>query len=735
MFCNGFIFIFAFMLIVDNTYSAKKFSPLVYDEKVIKHYSKLKPGTLAYDDFWDEIDYYCINGYKPSGSAYHKITGEHFFYLNINKIYMLHDGEKKKRPGSPYYRDLDYRLFSEYEQAKKNGYGLIIGKPRQVGLSWWGSSIMYYELIFNKGAQAGICAGKQDKADGFYNKILYNHENIREEYKVAKHHKNDKEFVLGYDDVENKQTFIGGLNSKMLIRTMFADAGGFEGENMSLVIFEEAGLFSNLILSYKSTEPCFRLGAIQFGVPLIWGTGGEIEKGSAGYMEMWENHHSYNLNKIFIPADEYYPGDGMVDEKTGNKAPSFFDLNTGKTDRVRARNYILSQREKAKKTSKEAFTKHIQSYPLEESEIFIKTSGGILDRIKLNEQVITIKEIGTPYDVKTGRLEWIDDEITTLLLQKAKDTKEACKIRIERGSKVKWVDDENGSISKILDPINNDNMEHKPDIAGCDSYDEEVEENTGSHGATIVYRTYYGPGKEYNLPIALLHERGDSSNDDVFYENNVKLAIYYNYKLLFEYTKIAIEKYFKDVGAEKYLKERPDLRNEIANSKARNQYGQRMNNKEHKNLATKLLKKEVRDNYRNIWFLKILNDLIDYGDKNTDIAMAYAMVLIYKLDIFEEMIDEDDYEYYDSDNVFDAMAYYDIDASGNVIVKTYGGDEYDEIPQFNPDLHLTELERMDYKKEIKKKKEEFEEIRTNFEKSRLKQFENLIKEELILRKN
>ena len=37
---------------------------MVYNER-IKHLSEtLKPGTLEYDDFWAEMDYYCIHGFN-----------------------------------------------------------------------------------------------------------------------------------------------------------------------------------------------------------------------------------------------------------------------------------------------------------------------------------------------------------------------------------------------------------------------------------------------------------------------------------------------------------------------------------------------------------------------------------------------------------------------------------------------------------------------------------------------
>lgn len=718
------------MLILDHTYDAKRFSPLVYDPKVIDHYKNLKEGTLAYDDFWGEQDYNCLNGFKPKGM--NDITGEHYFYLNMNKIEMLPEGARRKKKHAPYYRELDNRLFHETFEAKRDHYNLIIGKPRRVGLSWFGTNQIVYEMLFNEANKTGICAGKQDKADSFYAKVLYLFDNIRDEYKVSRLKKDDKILRLGFHDLINKQKVDSGLLSEMLVRTMFVDSAGFEGESLSLVIFEEAGLFQNLIQSFKSTEPCFKDGANQFGTALIYGTGGEIDKGAKGYMDMWNNAHAYNCKKIFIPACEFYPGDGEPD-KNGNKT-SFFDIKTGRTNEEAAKKHILAERERAK-GSKEGYIKHIQSYPLKESEIFIKTTGGLLDRALLNDQYQRWSNGDCPYDLRTGRLEWVDDEITAMLVTKSKNTKEACRIRISRGSKVIWKNDENGPIKKIADPINKDGMEHKPDIAGCDSYDEEVEEGTGSLGATVVYRTYAGPSKDYNMPIAVLNERGDSSNDDVFYENNVKMAVYYNYELLFEYSKIAIEGYFKDVGAEKYLKVRPDLRKEILNSKAKNEYGMRMP-KEVKQLVTKLLKREVKENVGGIWFDNLLIDLMDYGDKNTDMAMAMGLCLIYKLELFDDIVDDfEDEDYYGGDNVLDSMVYYDIDESGNVKIKTYGTyEEYDYMPDPHERADDEEVSEKEKIAKIKQRKADAElraSVEKNLPEARKKSLFDLLEKEIL----
>ena len=691
-------------------FNSIKYSPLVYEDV-----PDLKEGTISYDDFWDEQDDRCINGYKPEGMP--RITGRHYFYLNMNQISLLPIGAERKRPGSPFYRVLDRRLFNEEEDARINKHGLIVGKPRRVGLSWFGASLVAYELLFYLRNSVGVCAGKQDKADDFYKKVLYLLANIRKEYKSGILTKNKEELTLGYGYTENKQTVEDGLQSSMFIKTMFADSSGFEGKELGLCIFEEAGLFENIVQSFMATAPCFREGDFQFGTPIIYGTGGEIEKGSKGYKEMWElAEETFNLKKIFIPASEYYPGDGIPDKTTG-EVVTFFNFTTGETDQKTAREFILAGRERASK-SKTGYIKHIQSYPLKESEIFIKTEGGILDRKVLNTQLMRLNEGDVPKLVRRGKMKWIDSDRTKKMLLRAKNTKERTKIRVERNSKVKFIDDPDGTLLIVDTPINQKDAHYKPDIAGIDSYDHEVQQ-TGKHsyGAMVVYRNYNGPAKEYDYPVAILKERGDATSDDSFYEHSVMVSIWYDCETLIEYTKIAIQNYYMDVGAKHLLKQRPNLEGVIGPSRQAQKYGQQMGRKE-KGLATELLRTEIKESVFQIYFKDLIIDLIDYGDVNTDLAMAYAMCLIFKLEMFPEL--SDGIEYDDDDAYEDpllSMTYYDLE-DNTLVIKNMMGTEPGEqdIAYFNPDLHLSELEKKERKEMFQRQAKEREQRKSEIEK-------------------
>jgi len=485
------------------------------------------------------------------------------------------------------------------------------------------------------------------------------------------------------------------------MKTMYSKPTGFEGKSLSIAIFEEAGLFMDLIAAFQSTEPCFKEGSIFFGTPLVYGTGGDINKGSKGYKTLWSKPHLYGLKKVFISATDYFPGDGVPDEDTG-KSVSFFDFRTGKTNSKEALKHILKER--ALKEGSEGYVKHIQFYPLKESDIFIKNSGGLLNRKKLNAQ--TTRLDSSPYLQKTGTLEWITkDEQTLKLVSRAKNLKERDKIHFQRKSKLVFVEDEKlGNIKKILDPIDHSKLPYNPDIIGCDSYDDQVAEGKGSLGATVVYRVFCGINQPYDMPIAYLLDRGGSDNDDEFYSATFRLAVYYDTKMLLEHTKILIKNYFLDIGGEAHLKERPDLESSGYNSKAVNTYGLKMPNQYAHRFITKLLRKEVNENWNKIWFEEILNHLIDFGDENADLASAYGMVLAYKLDMFTELTDgiEDEEGYTDPLDEFSSWVMED----GQMVFKSYqdqykekNGDPYgyeEKKSIFDPEYDLVGVQKDEY---------------------------------------
>lgn len=683
-----------------KNWNARLYQPLIYNEEIKRKAETLKPGTLAYDDFWDEMDFYCFNGFKPPGMP--RISGRHFFYLNFCSILRLMPGARRKSVGAPFYRDLDHWMFLEIENAMKNGYGLLVLKPRRIGMSEIGVVNCVYEMTFYQHNKIGVCAGKEDKAAEFYDKFKDSLANIHVAYRNKIEVNNSDMVKVHYFDTVNKEKKKYGVQSQAFMKTMFSDSSAFEGGGYSLVIFEEAGLFENLTQSYMATKPCFMEGSIQFGMPFVFGTGAEIDGNSKGYKEMASKPEAYNLKKIFIPAYIFYPGDGEEDKKTKKKI-SFFDYEKGVTNRKEALRYILQQREIAKQ-SKDTYIKHIQSYPINENEVFLSDKGGILDKVILNYQLEQINGGKSPEPVRRGKLVWEDTPEVVALLQRAHNLKEKTKIRVKNGIKVKFVDDENGTIWKDAIPINQNitHLNYKPDIGGCDSYDDEADAKNGiSSGAVVAYRCFSGPGRMFNKPVGVLVERGDGSyDDDTFYENAVKFAIYWDIEILVEYTKTHIIRYFKDVGARKYLKDKPIIQ-EANTEKHKNEIGVKMP-KEVKVVVDKMLKLEVKENIHKCFFENMILDLLDYGFKNTDIAMALGVALLHRMDIFDE-ITEGIEDIPTKRRTFDpARGSYFIDLDGNLQMNGSDTFEDDGIEYLHPERDMDSYQYEKYQEHLRK---------------------------------
>ena len=682
-------------------FDSKYYAPLIHEGVPI-----LERGTIAYDDFWDLHDERCIHGYAPvvKGLQYPRITGPHYFYLNMFQIMMLKEGERKKRLSYPYYRVLDHMIFLEIEKAGKDGYGIILGKARRMGLSYIGSNMICWNMLFFKDNTTAVGAGKEDKAQELFKKVIKSLDNVRDEYRVSYRKRKDN-MKFAYSITEHKVKKDEGILSSVDVRTFYSDVSAFEGGSYSFFIFEEIGIHEKLIKSYKASEPCFTEGAIQFGIPILFGTGGEVDKGSRDFKIMFTNPESYNLKKLFLPKYMYYPGSDPDDESadTQDKNVNFFNVRTGLNDEEGALKHILKRRVNARK-SKEGYIKEVQSNPIKESDIFLKTDGGLLNRIALASQREAIYNKENKYQYITGKYEWMDTEAIAIDLARCRNTKERNVVRINHNIGVDFVEDDEGTVKKLkgFKPINNDSMPYNADIIGTDSYDHEEIVESKSLGCSMVYRCFNGMSQDYDLPVAYISERGDGSNEDTFFDNSLKQCVYWRAENLVEYTNIAIINYYKDIYAHKYLKENPNIRKELVTNKGKQEYGVRMTSGPtgFKALITTLLKMEVKDNVDNIHFEEIIDDLIEYGESNTDIAMAYGVVLIYKLDLFD-YISEDISNEIDEGDVLMDMAHYVVGDSGNIEIQTYGNatNEFDdglEMEVWDKRKHLTGEERENY---------------------------------------
>ena len=569
-----------------------KQDPQRYRPVVNNGHPDLNPESVAYQEYWEQELDRCINGFKPKGMK--KISGKYYFYLNYYKI-LGNDGTKGSRKTliSPWYRQMDHEYFDLFQTCKDEGKGMIVIKARDKGFSYMNSGMIAHEYTFFPFNDVGIAAGLQATADAFFDKTKKGLNGLHPNFKHSILKDTDGILRSGYKQKNKDGKWeIGGYQSTVICRTM-DNPEVFKGERVSLMVFEEAGEFKHLKNAYMSSKACFMDGNLQFGVPIVGGTGGDISKASKDFMDMYYEAEAYNLIPMFIPASRAYYG--------------YFDINTGEEKVKEAESVLLKERETITNSGdRDAYNLHIQNYPLTVQEAFLNTKTARFNNSLLNAQrsrILASKDYRS--QVQTGYLDWDFDENENYI--------------------VRWKPHPDGPYKILEHPA----PEYKDlDIGGIDSYDQDKAGASDSLGSAIIYRRFVNTEYASDYVIAEYTDRPEKKED--FWDGCLKLAMYYNAKMLVEYTKIGILDYFKRMNALKYLKEKPESAHNPG-TKTRNRYGVHMN-KQVKSLMEDLMDDYIRENAEDIWFLDLIDELANYGTRNTDRAIAFGLCLIHNVD-------------------------------------------------------------------------------------------------------
>lgn len=593
--------------------SAEKYSPVLFD-KHLKGYKNFNRGSLEHSQFWRTQKDRILNGYKPSGGTW--VPGNYYFYLNFSKIHGLPPGAKRKTMIPPLYRDQDHEYYMEVHDAKEGGYGIIALKARRKGFSFMNANILLHEWTCYPHSENGLGAQKEDYVQDFRKKMLLSYNELPPEFRNGILHNNEELFMSGYKQKENGVWIERGTKSMVHFRVM-EKPNAFRGTSLNYMVFEEAGEFLKLLRSYLSSEDCFKEGDQFFGTPIIGGTSNNLNIDSDDYMQMFYNAEQYNLKPVFIKASKVFG--------------SFFDMSTGVSDVKGAEAYVKAEAERRKATGDlETYYSYLQENPLEVEHAFFKSGSTPFDLNKINGQISNIMTNKNFDIVKRGRLDWGKNAEGKTVF----------------GSKPIWVDDDGSidenDINKELFPFE---VIERPleaivnaDVAAIDPYhiDDELEEmkktgksnDTRSKGSMCVYRRYVDTNTVCELPVAFYTDRPYSKEE--FYENCLKLCVFYNCQVLVEYNDDGLLKYFIKNKMQRYLKERPRSA-DSPNSKATNKYGVHMKSFQ-KKLLTELVDEYIKKHSEDIFFLKLLNELAVYGKKNTDRVMSFGMALIHAMD-------------------------------------------------------------------------------------------------------
>ena len=636
----------------------KKFSPAAMTFLQYGYYTNAPEGTYAYKQFWDEETKRCKEGYTVNGI---KVTGPHYFYLNYCQIKATVEdsGVQRKILTFPSFLDMDYYFYHEVELARAAGQGLIVAKARRKGFSYKNGALAVWNYNFLRDSTSIIGAFLAEYSNSTMAMSLEMSNFLNKHTAWRKRRNPDRrDFIKArFQEVIDGNTVWSGYNSEIFTLTFKDNFSAAIGKTADFFLFEEAGKWPNLIDSYMVTAPCFRDGDIMIGMPIIFGTGGDMEGGSNDFAEMFYNPEKYWLRAynniwddgadgtpagLFIDDMWYKPGEVVLEDGTTAKMVD----EDGNSNRIAAEYYLDRERDIIKKSdSRRTWEKYITQSPKTPREAFLRVSGNLFPTVELNAWLGVLET-----DNKAKNLSFIGDLYWEEGSDKVKWTPNADRRPINKFP-LKDNEDSEGCVVIWEHPYKDHNgqIPFGLYIAGTDPYDQDTS-GTTSLGSTIVYKTFQDFDGTYNLPVAEYTGRPEKAED--YYENVRKLLTYYNAQTLYENNLSGLKTYFQQKKSLGLLKEQPGIiKNIVPNSKTHRGYGIHMSEpiKRQAELYVRdwLLEKrgdgidgEAKLNLHSIYSIPLLKELIAYTkDGNFDRVIAFMLCMLHSQENYSVQVD------------------------------------------------------------------------------------------------
>jgi hypothetical protein len=385
-----------------------------------------------------------------------------------------------------------------------------------------------------------------------------------------------------------------------------SEAISYDGQKLQRYLGDEVGKTADINVwdRYLVTRYCHLddEGRI-IGKSLLTTTVEDMEQGGQAFKTIWDKSDHTNKTGKRTPS-------GLYRYFCSADQTRYYD-KYGIANREMALNEILEER-KLLANDPRSLSSVIRKEPLSWEEAFrIDGNKCLYDAMKLNERL--------------DRLSW-KDNITTRGNFVWEGGQKDSRVIWEPSRNGKWevvklFDDEMDS-NKVLKrgelfyPNNNTKF-----VIGVDPIDHNTtEDGRRSNGAGIVLQKYSAAsGDKYNYAfVAKYVHRPDSVV--IFYEDMLKMAVYYGCSLLFENNKIGMLNYFNDRNYGNFLTWLPE----------RNQPGIAASPKTHQQIAE--LTEDYINNYIEVVYFKdLIQDWLDFDISNTtkfDIAMAAGYALI-----------------------------------------------------------------------------------------------------------
>lgn len=622
-------------------------------------YCQYPEGTSEYFKYWDEQMDRCKYGYTADDGDF--ISGYNYFYLNFCPIQRIiyttinnPDGSTKIKKTRdlqfPDFYDYDYYFFQAVEDAEGEGKHLCALKSRRKGYSYKNAAMACRNYYLFAGSKTYIYASNKQylTEDGILTKAWDYMDFIDKNTAWGKKRSVNTQMrkragFFTKDEYGNEIEL--GFKSEIIGVTLKDNPDVVRGKAGKLIIFEEAGSFSELGAAWQIARPSVEQDGMAFGTMIAFGTGGDEDSHFETLKDMFYNPDGYNcigFDNIWdeTPSDKkcgfFIPQYTNMDFRDDNGNRMFMDID-GNTLRKKSVEYILSERRKVieNATNSVAVDRYVAEHCITPQEACLEFGGNIFPKKELQEQLAKIRINKSLSNMKqVGDLVWETDGSLKWVIKKHGDITHY---------PLKKDDDPTGSIVIWEHP-----MKDAPIglyILGVDPYDHD-QSGTNSLGSTFVYKRFQNFENYYDIIVA--EYTGRPSTAEEYYENLRKLAVYYNGRIMYENERKGLFPYFTAKHCDYLLADQPDIISDIVgNTKVQRKKGCHMN-KQIKQWGEGLIKDWLNEeqapgkkNLHNILSEPLLEELISYNDTgNFDRVMALMQVMIYREQLYNVKVKE-----------------------------------------------------------------------------------------------
>lgn len=622
-------------------------------------YCQYPEGTSEYFKYWDEQMDRCKYGYTADDGDF--ISGYNYFYLNFCPIQRIiyttinnPDGSTKIKKTRdlqfPDFYDYDYYFFQAVEDAEGEGKHLCALKSRRKGYSYKNAAMACRNYYLFAGSKTYIYASNKQylTEDGILTKAWDYMDFIDKNTAWGKKRSVNTQMrkragFFTKDEYGNEIEL--GFKSEIIGVTLKDNPDVVRGKAGKLIIFEEAGSFSELGAAWQIARPSVEQDGMAFGTMIAFGTGGDEDSHFETLKDMFYNPDGYNC----IGFDNIWD-ETPSDKKCGFFIPQYTNMdfrddagnriymdNDGNTLRRKSVEYILAERRKVieNATNSVAVDRYVAEHCITPQEACLEFGGNIFPKKELQEQLAKIRINKSLSNMKqVGDLVWETDGSLKWVIKKHGDITHY---------PLKKDDDPTGSIVIWEHP-----MKDAPIglyILGVDPYDHD-QSGTNSLGSTFVYKRFQDFENYYDIIVA--EYTGRPSTAEEYYENLRKLAVYYNGRIMYENERKGLFPYFTAKHCDYLLADQPDIISDVVgNTKVQRKKGCHMN-KQIKQWGEGLIKDWLNEeqapgkkNLHNILSEPLLEELISYNDTgNFDRVMALMQVMIYREQLYNLKVKE-----------------------------------------------------------------------------------------------